>query len=450
MRVVVAGAGISGLAIAHALRERGMQVTLLEREPVAGGKVRTQQVDGFLCEDGPGSYLDDAASAELLAAAGLGDRVLKASPAAKKRYLCIGGKMIAAPEAPPAFLHTKVISPWTKLRALGEILLPRGPAGRGGDESVASFARRRLGRTMADRMVAAAVSGIFAGDPETLSLPAAFPILAEWERDHRSLILGAVRAARRGRRGRQIASFSAGMQESTDVLAKKLGDDLRVGVRISRVDPTDSGCRVAVEDRGNAAEIAADAVILAIPAYDAADVIGHLHAGASDSLRDIPYAPVAVMHLGFDRSAVEHPAAGFGFLVPPGEGRLLLGVIFSSSLFPSRASSDTLLLTALAGGATNPRAVALSDGELLAGALGELRGVLGLRGEPRLARVVRHERAIPQYTIGHLGRVEGASALEQAHRWLFLAGNAYRGVAFADCLKNAGPLADRVAALNKS
>jgi protoporphyrinogen/coproporphyrinogen III oxidase len=446
MRVVVAGAGISGLALSRALLARGIDVLVLEAEARAGGKVKTERAQGFVCEDGPGSYLADAAAQALLRDMGLEDRTVRPA-AARKRFLCIGGKVLRAPASPTAFLWSQVIGWPSKLRALGEILLPRGPAGRGEDESVAAFARRRLGRGMADRLVAAAVSGIYAGDPEAISLPAAFPVLADWEREHRSLILGALRMAKRGRRAREIASFAGGMQEATDALARDLGERLRLGAAARRVEREGADFRVRVEERGSAGELVADAVVLALPAYGAAEACGHLDAPAGDALRAIPYAPVAIVHLGFLRDDVAHPADGFGYLVPPGERRPLLGALFPSSLFPGRAPDGSVLLTALLGGATRPELVALSDAALVDLALSELRTTLGVHGAPRLARVVRHERAIPQYTLGHRERVAAVEAAEARLPGLFFAGNAYRGISFVDCLHNAAPLAGRVAAV---
>jgi len=448
VKVVVAGAGISGLAIGRELRRRGMEVSVLEADARAGGKVRSERIQGFLCEDGPGSYLEDAESRALLDAAGLSDCMVKASTGARRRYLCVGGRLMRAPESPPTFFKSEVVGFLSKLRVFGDVFLPRGPAGRGEEESVRAFARRRVGRRVADRMVAAVVSGIYAGDPDQISVLSAFPRMAEMEREHRSLILAALRAGRRGGpRGREIASFSGGMQQATDALAHELFDALRPRVALRRVDAAGRGFTLAVEQDGSVGEIGADAVVLAIPAPDAAAVTGRLDAPAADALLAIPYAAVAVLHLGFAREDVSHPLDGFGFLVPPGEGRPLLGALFSSSLFHGRAPDGSVLVTALCGGAMRPDVIALPDGALVESVLDDLRAVLGIRAAPRFSRVVRHARAIPQYTLHHRERVAAVEAAQARHAGLFFAGNAYRGVAFTDCLRNAGPLCDRIVAL---
>ncbi len=435
MKAVVVGGGISGLALARELRLGGVDPLVLEAGPRAGGKVRSERVQGFLCESGPTSFLDDGAVVALARALGVEGGIIDASPSARRRFLAVSGALHEVPSSPPALLRTRLLPLRAKLRALGEVFVARG---NGAEESVAAFARRRVGRAVADRFVGAMVAGIYAGDAEALSLPAAFPRAAAIEREHRSLLLGA-RAA--GLRARPVRSFGDGMQTITDALSRHLGGALRYGAVLRALEPgPHGGWRVRLSD----GEIDADAVILALPAHDAARAVAALDAPLADVLDAILYAPVAVVHVGWPLGALPRPAEGFGFLVPPSEPTRVLGAIFASNVFPGRAPDGAALFSAMVGGTRHPDRAALPDDALVELVRTDLGVLLGVTAEPSFARVIRHERAIPQYTLGHLARVAAVEAAEARHPGLFFAGNAYRGVSLPDCVRDAARVAERV------
>jgi oxygen-dependent protoporphyrinogen oxidase len=324
--------------------------------------------------------------------------------------------------------------------------MPRGPAGRGADESVASFARRRFGPAVADRVFGTILAGLYAGDPEQTSLPSAFPKLAAFERAHRSVILGAVRAPGGGRVPAAVGSLPDGLQELTDALARDLDGALRLGVALRRVERVEGRFRLAVEERGAAWSIDADAVVLALPAHAAAPAVAGVDADLAGALGAIPYAPVSVVHVGYRARDVAGSLDGFGFLVPPSEPAEILGVIYASSLWPGRAPDGTVLLSALVGGAIHPERARLADEALVGRVTAEVGRLLGARGTPVMTHVVRHERAIPQYTLGHRDRVARIAAAEARLPGMVVAGNALRGIALTDCLGQAPDWAARAAA----
>jgi protoporphyrinogen/coproporphyrinogen III oxidase len=451
MRVVIVGGGISGLVVAHGLRERGTPVTLVEAAEEPGGNIQTHHPDGFITESGPNSFLDREPTLRALAAKlGIEDRIRTADPSAKRRYLYTGGALRALPQSPPALLKSDVL-PWTaKLRMLGEPFTRRGPTG---DESLADFGRRHVGAAATGVLVDAMQTGIYAGDVEALSVAACFPRLAALEKDHRSLLLGLVR----GRKAQaalpsgtppattgQVASFDGGLGVLVDALARALGPALRTRSRVVGLRRDGEVWRVDVDEAGQRTEYTAERVVLAVPSDVAAPLVRPLDGPLAEKLGAIPYAPIAVVHLGYAPGTVA-PPEGFGFLVPAAERRRVLGVIHVSSTFPWRTEGGRVLYTCLIGGATRPDLVALEEPALVALAREELAFMAGVQAEPVFTEVVRWKRGIPQYNRGHLGRLAAIDAELARLPGLSLLGNAYRGVGLTDCVRDATARVDALA-----
>ena len=456
MRIVVVGGGISGLATGLALKDRAeaqgrpLELTVLESSSRVGGTVGAMREAGFLCETGPNGYLDSRMEiVALVERLGLADRLLVSSDDARRRFVLVDGALQAIPTGPKAFMTSPLLSVGGRIRVATEPWRRRGP---GGDESVATFARRRLGPQATERLIDPFVSGVFAGDVETLSVGAAFPKLVELETRYGSLIkaqkaLARERKARgepppEGGPGGRLTSFVGGASDLTDRLAELLGDAVRCDRPVEDLRRVDGGWRVAAGDL----EIAgADAVVLAIPAHAGALLAGTFDADIGRLLGEIPYAAVSVVCLGFPRDAVDHDLRGFGFLVPSSEGRSILGCLWTSSIYPgARAPEGQVLLRVMVGGARHPELALLEDDAIVALCRSELDALLGLHGEPTLARVARWPSAIPQYELGHLDRL---AALGQAlARWpgLHLTGNAFRGISLNDCVREGARVAERI------
>jgi protoporphyrinogen/coproporphyrinogen III oxidase len=446
--VVVAGAGISGLALAFELRRLGVPVLVLESDARAGGKIQSDHVGGYLCERGPASYLDRAGSITALAKAlGIEGRVIRGNDAAERRLVAAGGRLHEAPRTAAEFARSALL-PWTaKLRAALDVVLPRGASARGEDESVAAFARRRLGTVAGERLLQPLVSGLYAGEPEKVSLPSAFPLVAAMERDRRSFLLAMRRefSAAKNKTAPRLASFQGGLDELTNALAAALGADLRLQSRVLRVEPKASGFEVAFEDQGRTTTAQADAVVVAIPAHVACAVTSALDETIAQTLAQIPYVPVSLVHVGYPITAFARPLDAYGFFVPPSEPLRVLGGVFPSQFFQGRAPSGFHLLSIRTGGARHPEAFTIPDDDLLALADGEVRPLVGLRAAPAFVHIVRHERALPQYTLGHMERVAALQAGEQRHPGLFFHGNAYHNAGVPELVARSAKLAERVA-----
>jgi oxygen-dependent protoporphyrinogen oxidase len=446
--VAVVGAGISGLATAFHLQRRGHAVRVFEAAPRAGGVIGSLRRDGVLYETGPNSALDTTPLiGELLGAAGIGAERLNASAAAAKRYVVCGGRLVPLPTSAGALLATSLFSLRAKLALAREPFVAPAPPDR--EETVAAFVRRRLGAEFLDYAIEPFVAGIYAGDPEQLSLQAAFPRLHALEQRYRSLIrgqlLGARERARAGERGKNAASsfsFRSGMQTLPDALARQLRG-LETAVRVVRLArAADGAFEVAAEGR---ATVRAQAVVLAVPADAAAGLARPLAPAAAQALDEIPYSPIAVVASAYRRAEVKHALDAFGFLAPRKEGRAILGTLFSSSMFEGRAPAGTVLLTTFAGGARSPTLARSSPDEIAAGVEEDLAALLGA-ASPAWCDVVRWPRAIPQYTLGHLERIAALERTEAAVPGLFFRSSYRGGVSVGDCIKAAHETAAAVGA----
>jgi oxygen-dependent protoporphyrinogen oxidase len=440
--VGVVGAGAAGLAAAYQLMRLGHEVVAYEAANRAGGSVATERRDGFLAEHGPNSMeAPSGVVAQLLRDLGLDERRVDANPVARNRYVVRNGRPQPLPLSPPAVLISSFFSAKAKLTLLTEPLASAPPAG---DESIAGFVRRRFGQEFLDYAAAPFVSGVYAGDPEALSMRHALPRIHALEREHGSVLKGAIkRAGRRagggGRRAPVPMSFRDGMAELTDRLAAVLGTRIRLGTPVTRVRREERGW--AVDGKDGAAQH--DALVLAAPAYALATMrLEASHGERLAELAAIPHPPVATLVLGFRRGEVEHPLDGFGVLVPAIERRRILGVVFSSTLFPQRAPADHVTLSAFVGGSRQPEVAALEPDALQDLVLRELGELLGVRGAPVFRTHARWPRAIPQYVLGYDRFTAALDAIEAANPGLRFAGSYRHGVALGDALRSGLDAAD--------
>ena len=439
--VAVVGAGITGLAAAVRLARAGARVTVLEAAPVAGGALRTLREGGWLFELGPNTVLGKPPVLELLADTGLAAEVVPASPSGKRRYVWKAERLEPMPGGPGGLLTTTLFPLRSKLALLREPFVAQGPAtaAGGGEESIADFVRRRLGQPWLDYAVGPFVSGVYAGDPERLSVRWAVPRIAALEREHGSLIRGALAKRKGPAPGGAMIGFRGGFGTLAARLAALL-PDVRTATPVTALARAAEGYRLTTP----AGEIAASQVVLALPADATAALLAPASDGRSRALAEVPYAPVVVACLGYRREQVSHPLDGFGFLAPRRESLRVLGCLFSSSLFAGRAPEGHVALTAFAGGALDRALVDEPDDAIWRLFEGDLGRALGIRGEPAFRHLARWPRGIPQYELGHGRFVELAAALERELPGVHLAGNWIGGVSVPDSIERAGAVAARV------
>ncbi len=431
------GAGISGLGAAYALAREGVDVRLLDAHHEVGGVIRSERVDGYLIEHGPNSALNTSCEVErLLAELDLLSERVFAAPAARKRFIVRDGRPLPLPTSPWAFVTTPLWSAQAKWRLLAEPAARRPPPGR--EETVREFVTRRLGREIADYAVDPFVSGVYAGDPDALSMQSTFPLLYALERNHGGLIRGALarlakpRPPRPAQRG--IYSFRTGMGALPRALGASLGERVWPGTSVVGLTRTSGGFRLDVERGAERLRLDTERVVLATPADRAAALVRPLAPVLAEELAGIAYASVAIVFVAFARVAVAHPLDGFGCLVPGRERRGLLGSLWTSSLFPDRAPAGMVAFTNYLGGARNPEVIRQTDEDLTHIVLEELGRLFGAQGPAAFVRVIRHARGIPQYLCGHDARLGRIDAEVARIGGLALAGNYLRGVSVGDCL----------------
>ena len=438
--IVVIGAGISGLASAWFLRRRGHRVRVVEAASQPGGCMQTVEAGGYLIEAGPNSTLSKGgAFDELVHDVGLGGERIEGNVLAKRRYVVKDAHPVALPGSPGEFLRTGLFTAGAKARLLGEPFRGRGKS----EETVAQFVRRRLGGEFLDWAIDPFVSGVYAGDPEKLSVRAATAKVYALEAEHGSLIVGALARALRGRASGpqpvgKLVSFRRGMSELPRAIAAALGEAVLCARPVSGLVRDSGSWRL----RAGELELTAEHVVLSTGAAEAAALIEPLDRECGHLLRSVPYPPVASIALGFDRAQVAHPLDGFGMLIPRRENRHTLGALFSSTLFPGRAPEGRVLLTVFIGGARNERIADLDDDELIEQVRLDLGPLLGISGAPAMVRVTRWPRAIPQYTLGHLDRMARVDSALTALPGLHLRANWRDGISVSDCVANARSLAD--------
>jgi len=453
-QAIIIGGGISGLATAWLLREKAkaagveLNITLLEKDHRLGGKIWSIKEEGYLCEWGPNGFLDNKPQTlELCRDLGASGQLLRSNDNARKRFIFSGGVLNRLPENGPSFLKSSLISWPGKIRLAMEPFIPKYTGTE--DETLAAFGRRRLGEEALNKLIAPMVSGIFAGDPETMSLKSCFPRIAELEAEYGGLIKAMIRLAKKKKAeiaagkavasaagpGGVLTSFRGGIQTLTDILSEELGMVVvRSGEGATRVVKGESVPWRVVTERG---EYSADVVILATPAYASADFLDGVDSNISGVLRQIPYSTMTVACFGYERERIDCDLNGFGYLIPKQEKLSTLGTLWDSSIFENRAPEGKVLLRSMMGGACFPQYISFSDAEVEKRVRDDLERTMGITAPPSFIRIFRHEKAIPQYTVGHGKRLEALAGLLGSHQGLILTGNSYRGIGLNDCVASA-------------
>ncbi|AMV39623.1 protoporphyrinogen oxidase [Planctomyces sp. SH-PL62] len=468
-RVVVIGGGLSGLAAANRIQRSGsalrrpVEVVVLEAKDRVGGVIATERRDGFTLELGPDSFITNKPwAADLCRSLDLEDQLIEAAPALRRSFVVRKGKLAPVPEgfvlmAPHRLrpiLASPILSLRGKIRLLAEALIPRRE--KPGEESLAAFVRRRLGREALDRLVQPLVGGMYTGDPNNLSLKATLPQFLAMEQEHGSLIRAAWRRRKdaearletesSGARFGMFVSLAEGMGALPRALAATLrAGTVRTNAAVRRITRATNGSGWLVEPL-DGPPIEADAVVATTEAHATARMIDGVDPSLALQLRGIPYASSIIVNVAYRRDRIQHPMNGFGFVVPAIEERRILAGSFLNVKFPRRAPEGTALIRVFVGGAAQPELFDLDDDAVRQIVSAELGELIGATGDPIFLEITRHARSMPQYVLGHLELVETIRRKAARHPNLFLTGVAYDGVGIPDCIRAAEATADAVVA----
>ncbi len=446
--VLIAGGGISGLAAGWWLARSGLAVAVWEAAARPGGKIESTRVNGYLTERAASMVLNFRPEVtELIAAAGLEAlKTRRRQEAEERRYLLRQRRLLALPMKPAALLVSPLWSLSGKLRLLAEPFI--GSSARP-DESVSEFITRRLGREVLEKAIEPFIAGTLAGDADATCANAALPRLTALERRYGSLTAGIIAnrlSRRRTAASTEVFSFLGGMNALVDRLAAHPNLELRTQCRVEELVREGAGWRVGGSGPQGECRGTASQVILSTPAPDAAKLLDEHDIELAALLRGISYAPLAIVHTGFARDAVEHSLEGTGFLAPKAESAVLTGNLWMSSLFPDRAPDGKVLVTSYLGGARFPGASDWSDERLLAETLGTLRPLLGLRAVPEMQRIERHAAALPLYHGAYQRRLRAIEERLTNLPGLHLEANYRGGVAVRDRLARGHALAQKILA----
>lgn len=467
--VAIVGGGISGLSTAFALSERAaaaglsIRCTVLDAGPAWGGKIVTHRIGDLVTEAGPDSFLSNKpAGLQLVEKLGLSGQLINTNETGKKASVYSGGKLRELPEGlvviSPGqigpFLKSGLLTVGGLIRMGLDLVMPaKRPTG---DESLASFFRRRFGRQAFERMMEPLMAGIYAGDAEQMSLKATFPRFLELEQEHGSVIRGmmAAQATATGEpkaspERTMFVSLKNGLEDLVTALVRRLTDQgvtLRNGVAVEslRVRSHQLGRWTYDVMLGDGSALSVDSLVLATPAYVSADLLRPLTPIASGLLDMIPYASTATIAIGYPASVIGGAVQGFGFVVPRVEQRDLIAATWTSIKWPHRAPPDQLMVRCYVGGVGREAILQLDDQALVNRVKAELRQICGVTAEPTYVEVNRWMKAMPQYQLGHLERLEQAEGALSRYGGLVLTGAAYRGVGIPDCIRHGDSAADKV------
>lgn len=457
MNIGIIGGGISGVSLASKLalmKKNGadINVTLLEAAGRLGGTINSVSKDGFVIEAGTNGFLDSKPfTTEVFEEAGLADNLLKSNDKARKRFIQRYGKLQRMPENASAFLSSKLLTWKGKIRIAMEFFIPK--KADGSDETLADFARRRLGPEALDYLIAPMVSGIFAGDPEKMSLDSCFPVIADLEKTYGGLMKGMLK--KRNKKsgpagpGGVLTAYVGGMGKAVGDLAEtavKNGAEIIKNAPVTGVTKKDG--KYVVEAGGKTYEF--DRLAICCPSYESAKFLKGLHPRLSEVLGSIPYAPIFAAGLGFNFEDIKDDIDGFGYLIPAKEGFDILGALFTSSMFPSQAPDGKKFLRIMAGGDRRKDLMEKSDAELLEICLKGVRDVLGVKQNPYMVQTFRYEKAIPQYHTGHREKVAEIERITEELGDIYIGGNVLYGIGLNDCTKTSKKIAEKIGAALKN
>lgn len=459
-KVVVIGAGISGLACAYRLKQLGIPCLVLEAQERAGGLISTIHRNGFLFETGPQCPRFPPSVWQLVRELNLDTEFVAGDPGAK-RYIVRNSRLHRAPFSLGGLLGTQLVGLGSKIRILTEVFGSSQPPAS--EETLADFVQRKFGAEVLDYLVDPIISTVFFGDAHKMGMESAFPALVEWQRKHGSLVRGAIRA----RKSRKLAvsrdtfprqegtkpkretlrvtdalpslgSFRSGMAALPERLASELREEIRYGTAIARVEQVRDGGNAAKPcwriGLSNGEELAAEHLILAIPAYAAAQLLANAVPELALPLNAIEYAPVCAVASAYERAQVANTLDGFGFMFPRREGSETICTFWNSSMFAGRAPESKVLMTSFAGRGANNHGVAMNEEEYARVVEAENSRILGIKGQP-LDRVVWKDlRALPQYNVGHAERVAEIQNIMRTIPNLGIVGNFLRGRSIGDCV----------------
>ncbi len=449
-KIIVIGAGISGLTTAYLLSKKGFDVTILEKNNSVGGSIESVLENGFLFDRGPNSALETTpVIGQLVRELELEPELLYANKQANKRYILRDNILHPLPMSPQGLIKTKLFSGKAKLRLMAEPFIGRSKDGY--YQSLAEFVKRRLGQEFLDYAINPFVAGVYAGRPEDLSVKSAFPKLYALEEKYGGLIIGTIRSIRerkkRAEKSKQSAkmlSFKSGMIALPKAIEKYFGNNILLKSEVISIDKDENGYLVSYQQNGNINNLKCDAILSTVPAYTAAGLFTKFDKNFKTHCDAIYYPPVLVYYLVYNKKDIKQALDGFGFLIPEKEKKSFLGALWSSVIFNHRTDENTAAFTLFIGGSRNPGFVNQDKALLLSNVRKEFEMLMGISAPPVFSSERFWERAIPQYNLGYIEHERFFDEFEKQNPGMFISGNFRGGISVGDCIKNAELVAKKI------
>ena len=449
-KVVILGAGISGLTSAYFLAKEGLDVIVLEKKREVGGSIDTLKEKGFLFDRGPNSGLETTpVLSKIVSDLKLEDDLVYANKEGSKRYILRDNMLHPLPMNPTAFIKTRLLSSKAKTRLFAEPFIGRSKDGY--YQSIADFVKRRLGQEFLDYAINPFVAGVYAGNPEELSVKSSFPKLYELEEKYGGLIVGTIKSIRerrqRAEKSKQSArmfSFADGMQKLPNAIASYLGERVHTFCDVTSIVKNDTGFRIKYNNAGHLKEIDCDILLPTLPAYTAAELFKQWDEKLTEHFNAIYYPPVLALMLGYNKESIRQALDGFGFLVPAKERRSFLGAIWSSVIFPNRTDDNKAAFTLFVGGARDPEIGNIDKELLIKKVRGEFEKIMGITEDPVYIGYKYWAKSIPQYNLGYIEHERYFDEFEKNNPGLYLSGNYRGGISIGDCLKNGELISERI------
>lgn len=437
--VLIIGAGIAGLSIAYELQKQQVPYLVLEASSHTGGVMQSFRENDFELDAGANTI---AASPEILTffrELGLEADILEATAASKHRFLVRNNQLHGVSPHPFKIMASAYLSRGSKWRLFTESFRKSSPVSA--EETVTDFVTRRFNKEIADYVFDPVLSGIYAGNPDRMSMAEVLPALPRWEQEYGSVTKGLMKN-KAAMSGRKIISFKGGNQVLTNRLEQLLQTPVRFNCKVTGISEAGSGYMVSTVENGVSASFAATRVVVTSPAYCTAETIVSLDPATAALLRGIPYPRMGVLHLGFDAAALPQPLDGFGFLVPHAENMHFLGAICNSAIFPEKAPAGKILFTVFMGGARQEHLFDQLDAATWQQrVVEEITSLLHLSSPPVMQRFSTWEKAIPQLNVGHVKLRSGVADFEKKYPGLYIRGNYLQGVAIPALLQYAATFA---------
>jgi oxygen-dependent protoporphyrinogen oxidase len=449
-KIVVIGAGISGLTSAYLLSKKGVDVTIIEKNDAVGGSIESVMENGFLFDRGPNSALETTpVIGKLIHELELEHELLYASKQANKRYILRDNKLHSLPMSPQGLIKTKLFSGKAKFRLMAEPFIGRSDDGY--YQSLAEFVKRRLGQEFLDYAINPFVAGVYAGRPEDLSVKSAFPKLYALEEKYGGLIVGTIRSIRERKKRAEVAkqsakmlSFKSGMIALPKAIEKYFSNNILLSSEVTSVDKNENGFSVSYQQNGTINKLNCDVVLSTIPVYAATNLFTKYDKNFKTHADAIYYPPVLVYYLVYDRKDIKQDLDGFGFLIPAKENKSFLGALWSSIIFSERTDESKAAFTLFVGGSRNPDFVKEDRNSLLFKVRKEFEALMGITSDPIFTSERFWEKAIPQYNLGYVEHERFFDDFEKRNPRILISGNFRGGISVGDCVKNAALVCDKI------